>query len=145
MKRKKRNYKQSSKFRRRRFSINELSGNSTVAGILRSTVIGSQSVKGCEGFKPIILFIGCHVRSASFIIFARVEGVLVSSVARISSVARVSSISRVSAGGSSNCLRTLRDSCLVFPFLIMYSLHDGLVMGPIQITANINSKQLYKL
>ena len=51
---------------------------STVAAILRSTVIGSQSVKGCEGFKPIILFIWCHVRSASFIIFARVEGVLVS-------------------------------------------------------------------
>ena len=72
----------------------------------------------------------------------------VSSVARVSSVvrvARVSSIARVSAGGSSNCLRTLRDSCLLFPFLIMYTLHDGLVMGPIQITANINSKQLYKL
>ena len=44
-----------------------------VAAILRSTVIGSQSVKGYEGFKPIILFICCHVRSASFIIFARVE------------------------------------------------------------------------
>ena len=158
--------------------------NSTVAAILRSTVIGSQSVKGREGFKPIILFIWCHVRSASFTIFVRVEGVLVSSVARISNVARVSSIARissvamvsrvarvarvatvarvssvarvarvarvssiarVSAGGSSNCLRTLRDSCLLFPFLIMYTLHDGLVMGPIQITANINSKQLYKL
>ena len=111
--------------------------SSTVAAILRSTVIGSQSVKGCEGFKSIILFIWCHVRSASFIIFARVEGVLVSSVARISSVARVarvarvSSIARVSAGGSSNCLRTLRDSCLLFPFLIMYSLHDGGVMGPL--------------
>ena len=142
---------------------------STVAAILRSIVIGSRSVKGCEGFKPIILFIWCHVRSASFIIFALVEGVLVSSIARISNVARVStvarvssvvrvarvakvarvarvsSIARVSAGGSSNCLRTLRDSCLLFPFLIMYSLHDGLVMGPIQITANINSKQLYKL
>ena len=105
-------------------------------------MIGSQSVKGCEGFKPIILFIWCHVRSASFIIFALVEGVLVSSVARISNVARVSSvarilsvarvssiarvarvakvarvarvssIARVSAGGSSNCLRTLRDSYL---------------------------------
>ena len=84
-------------------------GISTVAAILRSTVTGSQSVKGCEGFKPMILFIWCHVHSASFIIFSRVEGVLVSSVARISSVARVSSIARVSAGGSSNCLRTLRD------------------------------------
>ena len=132
-------------------------GLSTVAAILRSTVIGSQSVKGCEGFKPMILFIWCHVHSASFIILARVEGVLVSSVVRVSSVARVSSagrvarvarvssIARVSAGGSSNCLRTLRNSCLLFPFLIMYSLHDGLVMCPIQITANINSKQLYKL
>ena len=47
-----------------------------LAAILRSTVIGSQSVKGCEGFKPIILFIWCHVRSASFIILARVERVL---------------------------------------------------------------------
>ena len=47
-----------------------------LAAILRSTVIGSQSVKGCEGFKPMILFIWCHVRSASFIIFARVERVL---------------------------------------------------------------------
>ena len=99
-------------------------------------MIGSQSVKGCEGFKPMILFIWCHVHSASFIILARVEGVLVSSVVRVSSVARVSSaarissvakvssvarvarvagvarvssIARVSAGGSSNCLRTLRD------------------------------------
>ena len=93
-------------------------------------MIGSQSVKGCEGFKPMILFIWCHVHSASFIIFERVEGVLVSSVARVSSiarvarvssvarissvarvarVARVSSVARVSAGGSSNCLRTLRD------------------------------------
>ena len=96
-------------------------------------MIGSQSVKGCEGFKPMILFIWCHVHSASFIILARVEGVLVSSVVRVSSVARVSSaarissvakvssvarvagvarvssIVRVSAGGSSNCLRTLRD------------------------------------
>ena len=108
-------------------------------------MIGAQSVKGCEGFKPIKLFIWCHVRSASFVIFARVEGALVSSVARISSVARVSSIARVarvssyarvSAGGSSNCLRTLRESCLLFPFLIMYSLHDGSVMGPIQIIAN---------
>ena len=70
---------------------------STVAAILRSTVIGSQSVKGCEGFKPIILFIWCHVHSASFIIFARVEGVLVSSVARISNVARVSSVARISS------------------------------------------------
>ena len=77
--------------------------NSTVAAILRSTVIGSQSVKGCKGFKPIILLIWCHVHSASFIIFARVAGVLVSSVARVSSIARVS------AGGSSNYLRTLRD------------------------------------
>ena len=29
--------------------------------------------------------------------------------------------------------------------LIMYSLHDGSVMGLLQIIANINSKQLYKL
>ena len=65
--------------------------DSTVAAILRSSVIGSQSVKGCEGFKPMILFIWCHVHSASFIILARVEGVLVSSVVRVSSVARVSS------------------------------------------------------
>ena len=49
---------------------------STVAVFLRSSVIGSQSVKGCEGFKPIILFIWRHVRSASFIIFARVERAL---------------------------------------------------------------------
>ena len=77
---------------------------------------------------------------------ARVSSIArVARVAKVARVARVSSIARVSAGGSSNCLRTLRDSCLLFPFLIMYTLHDGLVMGPIQITANINSKQLYKL
>ena len=40
---------------------------STVATILRSTVIGSQSVKGCKGFKPIIVFIGCHIRYQSLI------------------------------------------------------------------------------
>ena len=69
-------------------------------------------------------------------------GSRVSSVAR---VARVSSVERVSTGRSSHCLRTLRESCLLFPFLITYSLHDGSVMGLLQIIFNINSKQLYKL
>ena len=69
----------------------------------------------------------------------------VARVARVSSVAKVSSVERVSTSRSSHCLRTLRESCLLFPVLIMYSLHDGSVMGLLQIIANINSKQLYKL
>ena len=40
----------------------------------------------------------------------------VARVARVSSVARVSGVERVSTGRSSHCLRTLRDSCLSFPF-----------------------------
>ena len=38
-------------------------------------------------------------------------------VARVPSVERVSNEARVSTGGLSHCLRTLRESCFLFPFL----------------------------